>query len=154
MIWAGMVHRVLPGSDQPEAAPVQFFSRILCAPTEEETIITAPNNTASPSGSRNFESGRDCRTSRHTFLAASLAASIIGRHVLGGPGHQAPSDTLRIAAVGVGGMGRSQQRHYGGLTESGTRYLSRRMGRTFGPGTFRWAIALRFGLTFAPGVVT
>jgi len=26
--------------------------------------------------------------------------------VLGGPGYQAPSDTLRIAGVGVGGMGR------------------------------------------------
>jgi predicted dehydrogenase len=31
---------------------------------------------------------------------------IVPRHVLGGPGYQAPSDTLRIAGVGIGGMGR------------------------------------------------
>lgn len=30
---------------------------------------------------------------------------VVPRHVLGGPGYQAPSDTLNIAAVGVGGMG-------------------------------------------------
>ena len=29
------------------------------------------------------------------------------RHVLGGTGYQAPSDTFNIAGVGVGGMGRS-----------------------------------------------
>jgi predicted dehydrogenase len=46
--------------------------------------------------------------SRRSFLAAGLAVPlIIPRHVLGGPGNQAPSDTLRIAAVGVGGMGQS-----------------------------------------------
>jgi predicted dehydrogenase len=40
------------------------------------------------------------------LLAAGLAAPIIvPRFVLGGPGNQAPSDKLRIAAVGVGGMG-------------------------------------------------
>ena len=32
---------------------------------------------------------------------------ILPRHVLGGPGYQAPSDTLNIACVGVGGKGSS-----------------------------------------------
>ncbi len=38
---------------------------------------------------------------------ASLAAgfTILPRHVLGGPGFKAPSDTLNIAGVGVGAMG-------------------------------------------------
>jgi len=35
-----------------------------------------------------------------------LSPLIVARHVLG-QGYQAPSDTLRIAAVGIGGMGRS-----------------------------------------------
>lgn len=34
------------------------------------------------------------------------AATIVPRHVLGGVGYKAPSDTLVIAGVGVGGMGR------------------------------------------------
>ena len=50
--------------------------------------------------------------SRRSVLGAGLAAAplIVSRHVLGGPGYQAPSDTLRIAAVGVGGMGRAYLR--------------------------------------------
>jgi predicted dehydrogenase len=44
--------------------------------------------------------------SRRTIAAASAAALIVPRHVLGGSGHQAPSDTIRLAAVGIGGMGR------------------------------------------------
>jgi len=50
---------------------------------------------------------------RRGFLAGGAAALgaaaplAVPRHVLGGEGHQAPSDTLRIAAVGVGGMGRN-----------------------------------------------
>jgi predicted dehydrogenase len=43
-------------------------------------------------------------TSRRAF--AATAAMIVPRHVLGGVGYQAPSDTLRIAGIGVGGMGR------------------------------------------------
>lgn len=46
--------------------------------------------------------------SRRGFLAAGMALPlIVPRHVLGGPANQAPSDTLRIAAVGIGGMGQS-----------------------------------------------
>lgn len=50
--------------------------------------------------------------SRRAFLGtaakAGAAASlplIVPRHVLGGPGHQAPSDTVNIAGIGVGGVG-------------------------------------------------
>ena len=49
--------------------------------------------------------------SRRDFVAdvakASAAFTIVPRHVLGGPGYRAPSDTLNVACVGVGGMGRS-----------------------------------------------
>ena len=48
------------------------------------------------------------KVSRRSVLLAGLAAPIIvPRYVLGGPGNQAPSDKLGIAAVGVGGMGQS-----------------------------------------------
>lgn len=47
--------------------------------------------------------------SRRQFVADSaklaMGAAIVPRHVLGGPGYQAPSDTLNIAIVGVGGQG-------------------------------------------------
>ena len=47
--------------------------------------------------------------SRRDFLgtAATAAAGfvIVPRKVLGGPGHQAPSDTLQVGAVAVGGKG-------------------------------------------------
>src|ERR1700750_2791901 len=48
----------------------------------------------------------DTKPSRRNLAAAGLGALIVPRHVLGGAGYQAPSDTLRIAGVGVGGMGR------------------------------------------------
>ncbi len=47
--------------------------------------------------------------SRRKFIGGTMAAaagvSIVPRHVLGGVGYKAPSDTLNIAGVGVGGMG-------------------------------------------------
>ena len=43
--------------------------------------------------------------SRRAAVAAGLAPLVVARHVLGGAGYQAPSDRLRIAAVGVGGVG-------------------------------------------------
>jgi hypothetical protein len=46
------------------------------------------------------------KPSRRELAAAGLGALIVPRHVLGGQGQQAPSDTLRIAGVGIGGMGR------------------------------------------------
>ena len=62
-----------------------------------------PNSAAAPAS----EAAPDRAISRRSILAAGLAAAplIVSRYVLGGPGYQAPSDTLRIAAVGVGGMG-------------------------------------------------
>lgn len=47
--------------------------------------------------------------SRRDFVKASLtgaAFTIVPRHVLGGPGHTPPSETLTCAVIGVGGMGR------------------------------------------------
>ncbi len=49
--------------------------------------------------------------SRRKFLGGAATAvagfTIVPRHVLGGIGYQAPSDTLNIAGIGVGGMGHS-----------------------------------------------
>ena len=46
---------------------------------------------------------------RRTFVAsasrAALGFTIVPRHVLGGPGFRAPSDTVNVAIVGAGGMG-------------------------------------------------
>jgi predicted dehydrogenase len=43
-------------------------------------------------------------------VAAAATISIVPRHVLGGQGHQAPSDTLNIASIGAGGRARSDLR--------------------------------------------
>ncbi len=52
--------------------------------------------------------------SRRNFVSdvavASMAFTIVPRHVLGGPRHRAPSDTLNMACIGVGGRGRSDLR--------------------------------------------
>jgi predicted dehydrogenase len=48
------------------------------------------------------------RTRRQLLKSSALAASaatVLPRHVLGGPGTAAPSDKIGIAGVGVGGMG-------------------------------------------------
>ncbi|MGE7137497.1 Gfo/Idh/MocA family protein [Luteibacter sp. NPDC031894] len=49
------------------------------------------------------------KLSRRSFLTGTALAAtglmIVPRHVLGGPGHTAPSDRLNIAGIGVGGMG-------------------------------------------------
>jgi predicted dehydrogenase len=55
----------------------------------------------------------EAQLSRRTFLSGGaklaalggLAPLVVPRAVLGGEGYQPPSDTLRIAAVGIGGMG-------------------------------------------------
>ena len=48
---------------------------------------------------------------RRSFLKGSALAaaglSVMPRHMLGGSGYQAPSDTLNIAGIGVGGRGAS-----------------------------------------------
>ncbi|MEY3643730.1 MAG: hypothetical protein RLZZ207_424, partial [Bacteroidota bacterium] len=47
--------------------------------------------------------------SRRDFIKSSALAfagiTLIPRHVLGGPGFIAPSDKLRVASIGIGGMG-------------------------------------------------
>ncbi len=51
------------------------------------------------------------RVSRRGFLAgAAFGLTVVGRHVLGGPGQQAPSDTLGVAGIGCGGKGSSDVR--------------------------------------------
>ena len=42
-----------------------------------------------------------------TAALSGVAATIVPRHVLGGHGYQAPSDTLNLAVIGAGGMGSS-----------------------------------------------
>ncbi|MBN1972811.1 MAG: Gfo/Idh/MocA family oxidoreductase [Sedimentisphaerales bacterium] len=56
---------------------------------------------------------KDTKISRRNFLgtaAAAAAFTIVPRHVLGGAGVQAPSDTLNVAGVGIGGQGGSNLR--------------------------------------------
>ncbi|MBN1893893.1 Gfo/Idh/MocA family oxidoreductase [bacterium] len=52
--------------------------------------------------------------SRRKFMAGTAAAAaaftLVPRRVLGGPGYQAPSDTLNIACIGIGGMGQTNLR--------------------------------------------
>lgn len=49
------------------------------------------------------------KLTRRDFVAGAgtgaLGALILPRRILGGPGYQAPSDTLNVAIVGAGGMG-------------------------------------------------
>ncbi len=56
--------------------------------------------------------------SRRTFLgdaaATGFAFTIVPRHVLGGPGYRAPSDTLNVACIGVGGRGAASVRGVSG----------------------------------------
>jgi predicted dehydrogenase len=50
------------------------------------------------------------KVTRREVLAAAAAVgafTIVPRHVLGGPGHTAPSEKLNVAGVGVGGMGKN-----------------------------------------------
>ena len=49
-----------------------------------------------------------------TSAAVGLGVMIVPRHVLGGPGHRAPSDTLNVACIGVGGMGGNDVRGMSG----------------------------------------
>ena len=57
----------------------------------------------------------DCRpTTRRAFLSSTAAAAagftLVPRHVLGGPGFVAPSDTVNVAIIGAGGQGRTNAR--------------------------------------------
>src|SRR5690606_29937455 len=45
------------------------------------------------------------RTGAASVAGAFFAPTIVPRHVLGGPGFRAPSDTVNVAGIGVGGQG-------------------------------------------------
>ena len=58
------------------------------------------------------------RISRRKFIrtgAAAASLAIVPRHVLGGQGYLAPSDTLTKAVIGVGGMGRGHLAYPGAI---------------------------------------
>ncbi len=45
------------------------------------------------------------KSAAYTAVSTATVATIVPRHVLGGPGHVAPSDRVNVAVVGVGGRG-------------------------------------------------
>ena len=57
----------------------------------------------------------DRRQFARTAAATAAGLMIVPRHVLGGPGHTAPSDTLTKAVIGVGGMGRGHLAYPGAV---------------------------------------
>ena len=57
-----------------------------------------------------------------TTAAAAAAFTIVPRHVLGGPGYFAPSNTLNMAMIGVGGQGTYDMRQF--LQIEGVRMIS------------------------------
>jgi predicted dehydrogenase len=65
--------------------------------------------------------------SRRAFLKKTIIAAagfyIVPRHVLGGPGHTAPSDKLMIAGVGAGGKGESDITNFYGSGKAEIAYL-------------------------------
>jgi predicted dehydrogenase len=80
-----------------------------------DPLVTDEQKASKPDGER--EAGQPAgpkppktplQISRRAFLvAAGMAPLVVPRHVLGGTSDQAPSDKLRIACVGVGGMGKN-----------------------------------------------
>lgn len=60
---------------------------------------------------QNHSESEHGQVSRRGFIKGAAittaAFTIVPRHVLGGPAYQAPSDTLNIAGIGVGGMGKN-----------------------------------------------
>ena len=60
---------------------------------------------------QNRNESENGQMSRRGFIkgaaVTTAAFTIVPRHVLGGPAYQAPSDTLNIAGIGVGGMGKN-----------------------------------------------
>ncbi|MHC4740270.1 MAG: Gfo/Idh/MocA family protein [Planctomycetota bacterium] len=66
---------------------------------------------------QNNNKPKNQKISRRDFIgsvAAAAAFTIVPRHVLGGAGHTPPSEKLNIAAVGAGGMGRSNIKNCSG----------------------------------------
>jgi hypothetical protein len=61
--------------------------------------------------SKEKKGGVTRRTFVGTTAAATAGLTVVPSHVVSGLGHTAPSDTLNIAGVGVGGMGRTNLRN-------------------------------------------
>lgn len=74
------------------------------------------------SNEKKEESKKSKGISRKDFLGKTALAAggmmVVPRHVLGGSGYQAPSDTLNIACIGVGGMGASNTRSLAEIGEN------------------------------------
>ena len=55
------------------------------------------------------ENNKNSGMTRRSFIGktslAAAAITIVQRHVLGGQGYKAPSDTLNVACIGIGGKG-------------------------------------------------
>ncbi|MEM6630750.1 MAG: Gfo/Idh/MocA family oxidoreductase [Bacteroidota bacterium] len=72
---------------------------------------------------KNSKKDLNASISRRSFIGTSALASagfmIVPRHVLGGPGFTAPSDTVNIAGIGIGGKGHSNLMAASGLKKSG-----------------------------------
>jgi hypothetical protein len=69
-----------------------------------------PQESAAQSPEQNPAHSQGALPRREFLRGAAIAAAgltIVPRHVLGGTGYSAPSDTVNVAGVGVGGMGRS-----------------------------------------------
>ena len=68
-------------------------------------------------GLKNDKLSHSENSTRRAFIKKSALAlgafAIVPRHVLGGPGFLAPSDTLTKAIIGVGGMGRGHIEYEG-----------------------------------------
>ncbi len=64
--------------------------------------------------------------SRREFLgtAATVGAAftLVPRHVLGGPGYQAPSDKIILASIGTGGQGLTNIRSF--LRQPSTHFVA------------------------------
>ncbi|NQZ57941.1 MAG: Gfo/Idh/MocA family oxidoreductase [Lentisphaeraceae bacterium] len=54
------------------------------------------------------------RSAVKAIAASACAFNIVPRHVLGGPGYTAPSETLTRGVIGVGGMGYGHHLNYRG----------------------------------------
>ncbi len=99
--------------DHVSSARVRGFSHI---PSNEVGFARHPargSAGARPKGrdmSRREPSGSSRRQFITTTASAVAAATILPRHVLGGPGFVAPSDKVNVAIIGVGGQGRTNLR--------------------------------------------
>ena len=82
-------------------------------------------NRSLPNSSNSFPNSKQGSIRRREFLAhlsaGTLGISIVPRHVLGGKGFIAPSERVRMAGIGVGGMGGGD---VGTLTRLGAEYVA------------------------------